>query len=171
MNIFILSRDPIQAAAWHCDQHLGKMILESAQMLSTIVHEWPSIPRTYYYKPIHTNHPCTNWLRKSVANLDWLVQLCEALDAERLAARNCDPHASMTVIELFKKDLLSKYSQELSAPKDFCFAGPTSIKIDDRLSIEQKYQAYYRLKNQQWIAEGRGPMTWRGRQIPSFMNQ
>ena len=35
MNIFYLDRDPGIAAAMHCDKHVVKMILETAQMLST----------------------------------------------------------------------------------------------------------------------------------------
>jgi len=35
MNIFYLSEDPVQCAKWHCDQHVTKMILEYAQLLST----------------------------------------------------------------------------------------------------------------------------------------
>jgi hypothetical protein len=35
MNIFVLDRDPIQAAKDQCDKHLVKMILEYGQMLST----------------------------------------------------------------------------------------------------------------------------------------
>ena len=35
MNIFVLDRDPYKAAEMMCDKHVVKMILESAQMLST----------------------------------------------------------------------------------------------------------------------------------------
>ena len=35
MNIFILDTDPIVAAQLQCDKHVVKMIVESAQMLST----------------------------------------------------------------------------------------------------------------------------------------
>ena len=35
MNIFYLDRDPKIAAEMHCDKHVVKMILESAQMMST----------------------------------------------------------------------------------------------------------------------------------------
>lgn len=35
MNIFYLSHDPREAAAFHCDKHVVKMIVETAQMLST----------------------------------------------------------------------------------------------------------------------------------------
>ena len=35
MNIFYLDRDEQKAAQYHCDKHVVKMILESAQLLST----------------------------------------------------------------------------------------------------------------------------------------
>jgi len=35
MNIFYLDKDPIKAAEMSCDKHVCKMIIESAQMLST----------------------------------------------------------------------------------------------------------------------------------------
>ena len=35
MNIFVLDSTPSVAARYHCDKHVVKMIVESAQMLST----------------------------------------------------------------------------------------------------------------------------------------
>lgn len=35
MNIFFLSYDPRQAAQWHLDKHVVKMVTETAQLLST----------------------------------------------------------------------------------------------------------------------------------------
>ena len=35
MNIFVLDKDPVKAAQYQCDKHVVKMIVESAQMLST----------------------------------------------------------------------------------------------------------------------------------------
>ena len=35
MNIFVLDNDPDTAARMMCDKHVVKMIVESAQMLST----------------------------------------------------------------------------------------------------------------------------------------
>jgi len=37
MNIFILDTDPKLCAQYHCDAHVNKMILESAQMLATAI--------------------------------------------------------------------------------------------------------------------------------------
>ena len=36
MNLFILNRNPVIAAQDQCDKHVVKMIVESAQMLSTV---------------------------------------------------------------------------------------------------------------------------------------
>ena len=41
MNIFILDNDIEQCARYHCDQHVGKMILESAQLLCTALNQKP----------------------------------------------------------------------------------------------------------------------------------
>ena len=39
MNIFYLSDHPHLCAEFHCDKHISKMIVETAQMLSTAHHE------------------------------------------------------------------------------------------------------------------------------------
>ena len=36
MNIFFLDKNPIKAARKQCDKHVVKMVLETAQMLSTV---------------------------------------------------------------------------------------------------------------------------------------
>ena len=40
MNVFVLDKDPVKAAVQQCDKHIVKMILESAQMLSTSHRCW-----------------------------------------------------------------------------------------------------------------------------------
>lgn len=35
MNVFFLASTPDEAALYHCDKHVVKMVLESAQLLST----------------------------------------------------------------------------------------------------------------------------------------
>ena len=74
MNIFILDTSPILAAQYQCDKHVVKMILESAQIMSTIM----GGP----YKPTHQNHPCVLWAKASEANYSWLAVHALALCAE-----------------------------------------------------------------------------------------
>ena len=68
MNIFYLHRDPVAAAQMQCDKHVVKMILESAQMLSTAHRVLDG--DTYadlrgMYKLAHKNHPSTRWVRSN----------------------------------------------------------------------------------------------------------
>ena len=58
MNIFILDKDPKTAAEYHCDKHVLKMILETAQMLCTA--HWETGGQAPY-RATHKNHPCTKW--------------------------------------------------------------------------------------------------------------
>lgn len=79
MNIFVLARKPALCAAYHCDKHVVKMIIEYAQMLSTCQHHFTgSSP----LRPTHKNHPCTVWVMKSVHNYNRLAELALELCKE-----------------------------------------------------------------------------------------
>ena len=61
MNIFYLDKNPEIAAQYHCDKHCVKMILESAQLLSTAHRvldgdKWADDQGLY--KSFSPNHPC-----------------------------------------------------------------------------------------------------------------
>ena len=97
MNVFVLSTDPVEAARMHCDKHVPKMIVESAQMISTahrmldghtikkpsksgkrIINYWEHpdpIDEELLYKAVHHNHPCTVWTRESLHNYNWHYEL------------------------------------------------------------------------------------------------
>ena len=104
MNTFVLSRDPVEAARFHCNKHVVKMILESAQMLCAAhwIHllkkegkaigdfkrvrdaqQW-AYENTLQdlqppWKMSHMRHPCTVWTAENVSNYSWQLRLCEAL--------------------------------------------------------------------------------------------
>ena len=85
MNIFYLDKDPVRAAEYHCDKHVVKMILESAQMLCT-AHRLLS-GEDYcndkgLYKLAYQNHPSTKWARESFVQYRWLYNLYEKLLTE-----------------------------------------------------------------------------------------
>jgi len=101
MNIFILNEDPTIAAQEQCDKHVVKMIVESAQMLSTVhrmvdgvMERRPSksgsMLQYFYldderedilYKACHYNHPSTVWTREGCCNYTWhyqhFIALCD----------------------------------------------------------------------------------------------
>ena len=81
MNIFYLDHDPRLAAQYHCDKHVVKMILESAQLLCTAVNIRAG-GQVSPYKTTHVNHPCSIWVRQNSANAMWVWYLLCYLNAE-----------------------------------------------------------------------------------------
>lgn len=83
MNIFLLHLNPQLAAEHHCDKHVVKMILETAQLLYCAHHVLDAkllenkditLPENAYRKT-HPNHPCAIWVRESIENYNWLTKL------------------------------------------------------------------------------------------------
>jgi len=72
MNIFYLDHDPYVIPPMMVDRHITKMILESAQMLSTAHRIVDNADNDVLYKATHVNHPSTKWIRESKANYNWL---------------------------------------------------------------------------------------------------
>ena len=163
MNIFVLDQSPEVAASYHCDQHLHKMILESAQMLSTAMHTWYPHLSKYLYKQAHPNHPCTLWISANKQNALWVVKLMLELDDIRLSL-GCDSHSSMFVAKM----LLDNIDVPLAGTDPFIFAGPLQYKLRPDLNIYQKYQEYYKLKQKLWLGTSR-PMTYKNRPVPFFL--
>jgi len=99
MNIFVLDTDPERAALYHNDRHVVKMILESAQLLST-AHHFLDGERTASHRvpgilsATHVNHPCAIWARLSTENYAWLHTLMTAL-GEQYYRRYSRTHAYM----------------------------------------------------------------------------
>ena len=79
MNIFVLDTDIEICSQYHADQHVVKMILESAQMLCTVLNK-NGIRAPY--RSTHSNHPCTLWAGASLENWRWLRDLALALNQE-----------------------------------------------------------------------------------------
>ena len=125
MNIFVLDEDPVKAAEYHCNKHVVKMILESAQMLSTVHwhYLYDDIKKNNYpkvfkrqrdkfayikanspvdaqppYKMTHVHHPCTIWSSISYGNYMWHIELAQALLRE-YTKRYKKTHKSTPVIK------------------------------------------------------------------------
>ena len=73
MNIFAFDKCPMRSALWLDDIRKNKMILESAQMLSTAVRALCPDTTLEVYKTAYLNHPCSKWARQSRANFQWLL--------------------------------------------------------------------------------------------------
>lgn len=151
MNIFALHSDPIQAAIYHVDKHVIKMVLESAQMLCTNLNLL-NIPTPY--KSCHKNHPCTIWARESRSNFTWLCELGLALGAEYTHRYN-KTHASEKVIK-YCYNLKQHIPDGNLTP--FAQAMPDVYKRTDSV---QAYRNYY-------IGDKISFAIWSKRNIPDW---
>lgn len=82
MNIFALHSEPSTAALMQADKHVVKMVLETAQILSTVIHLHGDSRSQYVYRKTHEHHPCVQWAAENTANYDWLVRHFIALSTE-----------------------------------------------------------------------------------------
>lgn len=159
MNIFYLDRNADLAAHKHCDQHVNKMILESAQLLSTAVHVLGFPNSRKIYKATHEKHPCTLWLTQRLENCRWLYNLAFHLNEERLPRfGSLEPHKSLEIARNAYLTLWDNIDSFYEHDASVALAMPDECKTDDPV---QSYKNYYCLKNKHWEAEGH-PMKYYG---------
>lgn len=137
MNIFILDWDPATSARWHCDKHIVKMPVETAQILSAalIVYHDVAAP----YRPTHERHPCTVWASQSIQNFLYTCHVLDALGRE-YSRRYNRAHRSWEVLP----DLLWGALQVRCWPEDR-FTPPAQAMPDEYRDPDtvRAYQSYY----------------------------
>ena len=156
MNIFYLSRDPTLAAQAQCDRHVVKMILETAQLLSTAHNELDG--GQLAYKSTHKNHPSAVWVRSSLDHYEWTLYHLGALGRE-YERRYKKVHKT-----------IREHLEALQSPPEALqgirgFTDPPQCMPDEckRVDAVQGYQVYYNYKADDWDARGI-PMKWYGRE-------
>ncbi len=140
MNIFILHEDPRKAAKMQCDQHIVKMPLETAQMLSTAHHIiGTDLDKDKIYGKTHVNHPCTKWVRENSANYKWTFEHFKALLRE-FERRYNNKHSCGKLVEPLKN--LPRFTEDrLTDEKTpFAQAMPEEYKGEDAV---ESYRRYY----------------------------
>lgn len=160
MNIFYLHHSAPLAARMHCDIHVVKMILETAQMLCTVHHlhgNGEAVP----YKPTHQHHPSVKWAADSKAQYDWLQQLGVFLCNEYALRYNARRHKC----EQYIKGVLSAPPPALLAQKKFGWCEPPQAMPDDCKVAGDAVTAYrnYYKKYKSSFAK------WKLGAVPAFM--
>lgn len=176
MNIFYLSTDPVEAAQMMADKHVVKMIVETAQLLSTAHRvldgeEYIDYTKTGFrikrwklegwkehslYLATHVNHPSAIWTRQSIDNYNWLFSHFIAL-CDEYTFRYGKNHASH-----------SRLAADISIPPanltktgftDPPLAMPVEFMGNDAV---ESYRTYYKL--------GKSHLhKWTGRSQPSWI--
>ena len=160
MNIFYLNRKPDIAAQMMCDKHVVKMILESAQMLSTahrVLDGDEYADRVGLYKMTHKNHPSSIWARSTDENYDWLWAHMDALMKE-YTYRYGKHHATERMIhDLWKPPYnlpVGDFTDPPQCMPDYC-------KNEDVVTAYHKY----------YIMEKSDFATWKRRDKPEWFHE
>ena len=119
MNIFVLDKNPVLCARYHCDKHVVKMCTEYAQIMSTNA-RFVGAKDQRLYKVVSPNRKCVKWVRESPANLDWFSFMVATLYDE--------------YTKRFKK---KHKSQEIFLSALALYMSYSSISIDDIYNSEQ----------------------------------
>jgi hypothetical protein len=143
MNIFWLADDIDDAARFHCDQHVNKMLVEYAQILSTALHEH-NMTAKYLYQPTHTNHPAVTWCAESRQNFKQLVELAEAVYKEKVR-RFGGSHKSYD-------EVISQLPREPDALPDIGETERVRAMPDEYKTgcVVTSYRDYYRSEKAEW---------------------
>lgn len=154
MNIFFLDFDTKKCAKYHCDKHVIKMILESAQLLCSVHHVTNgSAP----YKLSHKNHPCSIWVRSSLSNYLYLCELGLELCRE-YTYRYDKRHKSQDVIEWCLNNKPNIHDVDFTSPP---------LAMDDEYKIGQdvieSYRNYYRKGKRHLV-------SWKKREMPFWFS-
>lgn len=167
MNIFFLDRDVRKAAEYHCDKHVVKMILESAQLLSTAhrvldgqmnigksksgrnAKRWTlnDSRETILYQAGHINHPSAVWSRSNIDHYRYLYDLFIFL-AEEYTYRYNKVHKCT---ELANALISAPYNIEIEAPwQDPPQAMPDECRQTDAVLAYRNYYLTHKKSLAKW---------------------
>lgn len=160
MNIFYLDKCPVQCAHWMNNRHVVKMILESAQLLSTchVLVDGVQVA----YKPTHLSHPSTLWAMEAQENYQWLFNHFVALIKEH---QHRYPNSKIHKSSRFL-DVLSQTPKGIRRVK----RTPIKLAMPDILQAEYKgteaYKQYYKIYKRK-DKDGKAA-TWTNRPVPDW---
>jgi hypothetical protein len=163
MNLFILSKNPVEIAMWMTDKHIVKIILEAVQMLCCAYQiVLPCKDATGLYKITHKNHPVSKWVRKSRENFLWTLDLCDAMHDEWR-------HRYNHPITKFHKSYLIAMQLRVNCPDANLFPSsgltPFALAMPDIYKLEcpfESYKVHYQSPKKQRIA------SWKNREKPKW---
>lgn len=154
MNIFVLDSDSYKSAEYHCDKHVVKMILESAQLLSSAHHVLGG-NLGGIYKLTHQNHPCAVWTRASSDNYSWLLDLSFGLVSEYHKRYGNKEHKTEAVLNTLRQ-----------IPNNIPYAGLTPFvqAMPENYQNENAVSAY----RDYYISEKSNIAKWKHGNIPDW---
>ena len=182
MNLFVLDPCPIKSAELQCDKHVVKMIVESAQMLSTVhrmldgtettklsksgkrtVKYWEmqGSDEQLLYKAVHMNHPCTVWSRETHLNYLWhYIHFCALCD--EYTYRYGKTHSTDSLLRERLRKLPRNIPHGHKTPQPLAMG--SNPECMDHRDIVGSYRKFYQTKQERFS------MDWTKREVPSWFS-
>lgn len=182
MNIFVLDNDPENAARLQCDKHVVKMIVESAQMLSTAhrildglkekkpsksgkrmidAYSFNDERESLLYKAVHAKHPCTVWTMENDSNYFWhyihFLALCE-----EYTYRYGKIHSTFSLLADVLSELPKNIKSGMLTKQPLAMQSNPECMFDD---VVKSYRAFYQTK------QNRFKMEWTNRNVPEWFEK
>lgn len=135
-----------------CDQHVVKMPIETAQMLSTAAR---ALGTSVGYAPTHARHPCTVWVGAARPNFEWALRHGLAL-CEEYTYRFHRQHTAQSVLE---DVAAATILLPILPPSPFVQVMPKAYKRQD---VVDAYREFYTVSKRVFARwrNGRPPPTW-----------
>lgn len=154
-----MSDSPVESAQFMCNKHIPKMVVETAQILSTVSRS-RGVPAPY--KSTHSKHPSTIWAGFCDSNYAWLLEHGFALCGE-FEKRFGKVHKTFAVMQQLLDDFNKVWPycagrSEKHTP--FAMAMPPEWKCSDPIIA---YRAYYiadKSRFARWEPRARRPHWW-----------
>jgi hypothetical protein len=154
MNIFYLHEDPVMAAEMHCDKHVCKMIIETAQMMSSVYSRYGC--ENPPYKPTHQKHPSTVWTGDNQLHYNWVrtlgLQLCR-----EYTKRYNKTHKTEAVIKAL---WLAPSDMPILAWQDPPQCMDAEYKRDNTIEAYRNYYIMAKAKFAKWAHATKAPQWW-----------
>lgn len=164
MNIFVTHRSPRKCARSLDDKRLGKMVLETAQMLCTVLNleaEGQVTP----YRNSHATSVLVTWAKKP-RNWSWLWELGMELGDEYIH-RFGKKHASHLVIEGLTFNWPDRCIRGAEPKSWINFAAHRKLGIDFKhLLVRKAYRSYLNAR----FKTDKLPVKWTKRKRPSWVS-
>ena len=157
MNIFFLDKTPEKSAEYLCDKHVPKMLLESAQMLSTAV-QYHAGEIKELYKPAYENHPMTKWVRFNRDNFNWALENAMWID-EEYQLRFKRKHKSGCIVQrIIDEDYYKEITDGFFSEPPQCM--PDEYRDKDYVNAYRKYYIGAKSYFAKWKRGRQQPDWW-----------
>ena len=176
MNIFYIDENPELAARYHGDKHVVKMVLETAQLLSTAHHVLDGDENHFcqkasdggLYRPSHVNHPSSTWVRQLADNYLWTWELLVFLCFEFEFRRQGKKHKTSQLIQPLQQLPQNIETANSSAGNHQHTTVPPLVMPEEfhKSDPVESYRDYYFFKWQEGVVS----YEW-GREMPEWLQE